>query len=425
MKKILKNILIISFNIIIIIYLTELLALLFFPSKTDSYIDIDYLRNKIAKERGISFDKRTYYKAFFEEKKNEPTLAPRYQFTSAYWSSLLYGDNNPFEIFLKNKIDKKNIIPFRGPINKKTLSCREGGKRTIANNDKYGFKNKNSIYDKKIRIIISGDSFAHGECENENTDIAGFLRNNYRINTANFGISGSGPLLSLATLTEYSSYIKPNYFIYLYYEGNDMHDLKNESKTFLIKYLDNYSQNLIEKREQIDKFFEEYEVVAYKLLKEKLATPSKFSKNFNANIKTSKDNNFVEKIKDFLELQKLKSILLSQSFFKNNNNSIDKELFTRVLKKMKTSSNEHGTELIFVYLPTWERFNSKFSFIKFSHKRKIENIVKNLNINYIDIAKIFSMSENPIELYPFGLSGHFTPEGYELIAREIYKIVEK
>ena len=60
MKKILKNILIISFNIIIIIYLTELLALLFFPSKTDSYIDIDYLRNKIAKERGISFDKRTY-----------------------------------------------------------------------------------------------------------------------------------------------------------------------------------------------------------------------------------------------------------------------------------------------------------------------------------------------------------------------------
>ena len=45
MKKILKNILIISFNIIIIIYLTELLALLFFPSKTDSYIDIDYLRN--------------------------------------------------------------------------------------------------------------------------------------------------------------------------------------------------------------------------------------------------------------------------------------------------------------------------------------------------------------------------------------------
>ena len=56
-----------------------------------------------------------------------------------------------------------------------------------------------------------------------------------------------------------------------------MNDLKNESKTFLIKYLDDYSQNLIENREQIDKFFEEYEVVAYKLLKEKLATPSKFS----------------------------------------------------------------------------------------------------------------------------------------------------
>jgi hypothetical protein len=59
MNKVVKNISIISFNIIIIIYLIELLALLFLPSKTNSYIDIDYLRNEIANERGVTFDKRT------------------------------------------------------------------------------------------------------------------------------------------------------------------------------------------------------------------------------------------------------------------------------------------------------------------------------------------------------------------------------
>jgi hypothetical protein len=337
----------------------------------------------------------------------------------------LYGKDNPFEKFLKNKIDKKQIIPFRGPINKKTLSCREGGSRKIANNDKYGFKNKNTIYDKKIKVIISGDSFAHGECEDENTDVAGFLRNKYQINAANFGISGSGPLLGLATLTEYSPHIKPNYFIYLYYEGNDMQDLKNESKTFLIKYLDTFSQNLIKNKDQIDRFFEEYEVIAYKLLNKKLKEPNKFNKNINVKIKASKERKFFEKLKDFFELQKLKSILLSKSFFKNNDNSIDKDLFTKVLKKMKISTKQHGGEFIFIYLPTWERFNSKFSFIKFLHKRKIENIVKSLNINYIDMAQIFEMSENPIEYFPFGLNGHFTPEGYELVAKEIYKVLEK
>ena len=84
----------------------------------------------------------------------------------------------------------KSIIPLRGPVDKKTLSCNEGGLRKIANNDKFGFKNKNLIYKNKIKFFLIGDSFTHGECEDENTDIAGFLRNNFNLNAANYGISG-------------------------------------------------------------------------------------------------------------------------------------------------------------------------------------------------------------------------------------------
>ena len=42
------------------------------------------------------------------------------------------------------------------------------------------------------------------------------LRNKFRINTVNLGVSGGGPLLSLATLKEYGTNFKPNFVVYLY-----------------------------------------------------------------------------------------------------------------------------------------------------------------------------------------------------------------
>ena len=87
----------------------------------------------------------------------EPSLSPRYSFTRGYWSSAIFGPDNSIQNFMESHMDKKNLIPLRGPINKKTLSCNEDGVRRIINNDKYGFKNLNSIYEKiknskKIKI---------------------------------------------------------------------------------------------------------------------------------------------------------------------------------------------------------------------------------------------------------------------------------
>ena len=86
---------------------------------------------------------------------------------------------------------------------------------------------------------------------------------------------------------------------------------------------------------------------------------------------------------------------------------------------MQSITTEWDGKFIVVYLPDWNRFNSKYSLVKFLHKRKIENIVKSLNITYIDIVKEFEKKEEPINYYPFGLRGHYTIEGYELIADTI------
>jgi hypothetical protein len=69
------------------------------------------------------------------------------------------------------------------------------------------------------------------------------------------GLAGAGPLLELATLTEYAAPLKPTVVLWLYFEGNDLRNLYSELKSpLLMNYLDpDFSQNLIHRQLQIDK----------------------------------------------------------------------------------------------------------------------------------------------------------------------------
>jgi len=135
----------------------------------------------------------------------------------------------------KLKIKKK--IPFRGPINKKSLGSNEEGFREIITNDKYGYKNPNYVYEKEIDLMLIGDSFTEGMPFGDKKDIAGNIRLNSNLNVINYGVSGTGPLLSLAVLKEYGKKFKPNKIYYFFYEGNDLDDMMNEKETFLKNYL--------------------------------------------------------------------------------------------------------------------------------------------------------------------------------------------
>ena len=141
--------------------------------------------------------------------------------------------------------------------------------------------------------------------------------------------------------------------------------------------------------------------------------------NTEFEIKESKKKEKVEMIKDFFELQKLKNFFLTSSAY-DHENTIDKKLFTRILRKFKSETAEWNGKFIVVYLPEWNRFNQK-SFTHFFHKKKIESIIKSLNIPYIDMVQEFEKEEDPINFYPFGLFGHYTAEGYRLVAESIFK----
>ncbi len=412
LKKILSYIKYFLIYTIIILYSLELLTIMFLGKKynfaTENFDQLFF--EQTSKIEG--FDRRTGVKAFVEEKQKNSNLTPNFRF--APWHLLEHEYGKKVETFIKNKIENKEIIPFKGPMNKQTLGSAEDGKRRTINNDKFGYKNPNSVYDKEIDLMIIGDSFAEGVPFSEQDDIAGRIRKKSNLNAINFGISGAGPLLSLAVLSEYGQFFTPKKVYYLFFEGNDMDDLVNEKKTFLINYLGNYSQNLYEKEKEVENFLNEYQDLIYQILPY-LSTSEKKPK--------PSENKFSENFKDFLELSAIKDILFPKSLhsFKEEE---DPELMLETLRKMKKISQGWDGEINFVYVPSWHRYNQKYSFANYIYKKKIENLVLSSDLNFIDLVKIFNTEDIvPLEIYNFGQ--HFNNKGYGIISKTIIEHYKK
>ena len=189
MQKIKKYLKIIFINLILIVYLLELLLLFFLPAEQRTLTEIKKTRIKKANELGMQYDLRSPEEAYFDLSQNNLDLSPTFYFNRTFANLKIF----------KKALSRNDIIPFRGPINKKTLSCAEDLNYKLITNDKLGFKNPNSIYKKKIQIALLGDSYVEGLCYDENNDIAGNFRKE-KYNSINLGVLGSGPLLALGEI---------------------------------------------------------------------------------------------------------------------------------------------------------------------------------------------------------------------------------
>ena len=382
MKKIFNYLKIIFINFILIIYLTELLLFLFLPDTQKKLVEIS---------------------------KNNPDLSPAFYFNRGF---------SKYKTF-KEAISLNQPIPFRGPINKQTLSCAEDLNYKLINNDKFGFKNPNSIYEKKIEIALLGDSYAEGQCYKETNDIAAYLRKS-KYNSANYGVTGSGPLVSLGVLKEYVKKFEPPYVVYLYYEGNDISDLSWEKNIPLLKnYLnENYNQDLLNKQDKIKEFLsniskDSYEYINYKI-------------DYKKTYKEKERLTFIEQLKDFLELNSLKNYIRN-SFYHIRDKDFDADLFFSVINAMNEETNSWKGKFIFVYTPSWSRYFTKFSKEQryFDKKDLILNNLSKNNILTIDLTKFMDKENNLKKYFPLGYIGHFNKQGYEKISSIVIKKIEK
>lgn len=211
-----------------IIFISTILALYFFELKL--------IFDK--KESNLNFDRRTKFEVYNDLKKLNSNI------------TLVLSPHN-FISF------NKDLLSLGGISYAETIHCNENGYYSIYQSDRYGFNNPDTEWDsKETEYLLVGDSFTHGRCVNRPNDIASVLRQYSKKKVLNLGQEGNGPLIELATLREY---ITPNIknVLWLYYEGNDLHDLQFELKNEILnKYLtnQNFKQDLKFKQTQIDQF---------------------------------------------------------------------------------------------------------------------------------------------------------------------------
>ena len=387
--------------LIFIIYSVEILLFIFSSDIQKSLVNIKDKRIKIAQNNNLKFDPREPEEVFFELKKDIKDLSVPF-----YYSSLFSN----FKAFKEAK-EQNEFIPFRGPINKKTLSCAEDLNYRIINNDKFGFKNKNSVYTKEIDVILLGGSFTEGFCYTSENDIAGNLINK-KINTLNLGIATTGPLVSLAVLKEFGKIYKPKHVMYLYYENNSLDVLKwEENDDHLIEYLkENRINDYVKKIQKSKNFFSKVEEESLEITKYKLKQNQKKETNVS----------YLRNIQDIIEINILKNRL--RNFFNNRRNNYDLSLFNEIVKKMNSETKKWDGDFTFVYIPSWDRFFNKNSNLNtiINLRSEIINNIKNEKINTLDTTEFFLKSENLEDYYPLGYVGHFNEKGYKRIA-EILK----
>ena len=68
-------------------------------------------------------------------------------------------------------------------------------------------------------------------------------------------------------------------------------------------------------------------------------------------------------------------------------------------------------------------------FIIFDNRKKSisltkAEIIKISNVEWLNFYEIMLDSEKPQNFYPFKLKGHFTPEGYKTLAKQIESFIQ-
>ena len=277
-----------------------------------------------------------------------------------------------------------------------TVFCNESGEYFVYRSDEHGFHNPLGLYAPgTIDMVLIGDSFTHGACVKTGEDLGGQLRGSNR-RVLNLGYGSNGPLIELATLSEYASHIRPRIVLWLYTEGNDLDDLAREqSSSFLMRYLDrSFSQGLLGRQGDLDRVF-----LAH--LNTRMETQDRWSPQF------------LDRTTRLLHLIELRAKL--ELLFDPPSPPLT--LFRQILTEANARVSASGGQLYLVYLPCFERYATG---VKPPFWRdEVLSMAEQLRVPVIDFHQVLGAHHDPLSLFPYRRKGHYTAEGYRLLADQI------
>lgn len=370
-------------SLVITLYLSEF-ALLFWPQTANANQPVTNAeRAAVARANGLTFDLRSLA---------EINAARDLPFVPLIPANLHRPGDPAF-------IGRNTLYPLGGIAQSPTLFCNESGAYVSYESDEYGFRNRLGSWQSEVTVVLVGDSFAHGQCVESAEHLAPLLTTNDR-HVLTASLSASGPLAELAILKEYVEPIAPPIVIWFYYEGNDLLDLlQEENVESLTSYLDpKFSQGLTARQPEIDA------ILSNVLTNGRADQPVTDSYNLVNFIKLHNINELVFTVMQPTREERIRANTLP--------------LLSTILAEAKARTEAWGGDFYFVYLPAWNRYNEDAIVTTF-YRREILDLVAAQSITLIDAHEPFAAHPDPLSLFPFRLNGHYTAEGYRLIAEQI------
>jgi GDSL-like lipase/acylhydrolase family protein len=307
-------------------------------------------------------------------------------------------------------VDGHEVIPLGTVANRVTVLCNEGGQWVDYQSDRYGFNNPAEVWDSEpVEIAALGDSFTHGYCVPPAQNFVALIRQRHSA-TLNLGIAGDGPLLMLATLTEYLTSLKPRVVLWFYFEGNDLDNLHTESKSAVLRsYLqDGYTQPSLMRQGDIDRAIVG-EIPRLRAEGERLRT-----QRLNRPL--------AEKLIVFAKLSTLRQQLgLVGAVEAGATVAVERanmELFRDVMLQARTRVERWGGRLVLVYLPDWDRYAGNTA-LQAAKRGEVIDTARGLGIPVIDVDPGFLAHGDPLSMFPFRRPGHYNAAGHRVVAKAV------
>ena len=328
------------------------------------------------------------------------------------------------------KINKKFIPKIQDlKINKHALiKCgyqESGIYHMVYTPDIYGFRDNHMELYKNTDVVMIGDSFSFSICVNQPYDLKSQLEKVSKKKFLNLSVGGSGPKKQVEIIKNFTNETNFDYFIWIFYEGNDFEDLASEQKMikqnpteFEKKQFSNVGTNKILKSKndvfvdynkliKLQEKFPEKKIVDYKWQNEKLV-----------------------KIKIFLA-EKLRGLNALIKFFRNYNELLPYKEYDNVVNEMSIYLNNKKIKKKFIYyLPKYTRLANKYKkHPEVEHLNQTKNLVSltanKYNFVFIDGADFFHNRNVPLNIFPYKVPTHFNETGYKLLAEHINIFIVK
>ena len=305
------------------------------------------------------------------------------------------------------------LLPLAGVSATETLLCNESGEWVTYQADEYGLNNPLGIHGlDTVRVAVVGDSFVHGWCVPRSQTVAGLLEPRWGP-VLSLGLEASGPLSQLGLLREYGADLEPKVVLWLFFPDNDLGDLEREAGAGLLRrYLDpGFRQDLQGYQPVIDEGLRSLIIERRSQETERATERARLLRER----RLGRDHQFVA----WMKLRRLRGRIrdVVRAPRPERYYPFDRDLFSTVMARARDDVDAWGGDLIFVYLPDWWSLARPDDGPP--HRDSILATVRELGIPAIDPMPAFLRHSEPRALFPFGIEGHYTAEGFRLLVEEI------